>query len=115
VEQFLQEKFVRRELRLDVLRAQDVTAYVKSHVARLSPGRAKLLVTALRAFLRYLLHQGKILMDLSPCVLPVACWSLSDIPKSLPAGTVERVLAQCDRNTPIGRRNYAILLLLARL
>jgi site-specific recombinase XerD len=115
VEQFLQEKFAQRELRLDVLRAQDVPVYVKSHVAKLSPARAKLLVTALRSFLRYLLHQGKISVDLSPCVLPVAYWSYSDIPKSLPAGTVERVLGQCDRKTPIGRRNYAILLLLARL
>jgi site-specific recombinase XerD len=115
VEQFLQEKFAQGELRLDVLRAPDVTGYMKSHVAKLSPARAKLLVTALRAFLRYLLHQGKIPVDLSPCVLPVACWSYSEIPKSLPPGTVERVLAGCNRNTPIGRRNYAILLLLARL
>ena len=115
VEQFLQEKFAQRELRLDVLRAQDVPVYVKSHVAKLSPARAKLLVTVLRSFLRYLLHQGKISVDLSPGVLPVAYWSYSDIPKSLPAGAVERVLGQCDRKTPIGRRNYAILLLLARL
>lgn len=115
VEQFLHEKFAQRALRLDVLRALDVTAYVKAHVAKLSPGRAKLLVTALRAFLRYLLHQGKISVDLSPCVLPVACWSFSEIPKSLPSGTVERVLARCSRKTSIGRRNYAILLLLARL
>jgi site-specific recombinase XerD len=115
VEQFLQEKFAHRELRLDVLRAPDITAYMKSHVAKMSPARAKLLVTALRAFLRYLLHQGKISVDLSPCVLPVACWSYSEIPKSLPPGTVERVLAGCNRKTPNGRRNYAILLLLARL
>ena len=115
VEQFLQEKFAERELRFDVLRALDVTTYMKSHVAKLSPGRAKLLVTALRSFLRYLLHQGRITVDLSRCVLPVACWSFSEIPKSLPPGVVEQVLAQYDRKTPIGRRNYAILLLLARL
>jgi integrase len=45
----------------------------------------------------------------------VASWSFSAIPKSLPSGTVQRILAQHDRTTPIGRRNYAILLLLARL
>jgi site-specific recombinase XerD len=115
VEQFLNEKFAGPELRFDVLRAQDVTAFVKSHVAKLSSGRAKPLVTALRGFLRYLLHQGKIAKDLSPCVLPVACWSFSEIPKSLPPEVVEQVLAQYNRKTPIGRRNYAILLLLARL
>jgi len=82
---------------------------------KLARGRTKLLVTALRSFLRHLLHQGKISVDLAHCVLPVACWSFSDIPKSLPPGSVQRVLAEHDRNTPIGRRNYAILLLLARL
>ena len=54
-------------------------------------------------------------MDLASCVLPVASWSFSAIPKSLPPGTVQRVLAGHDRSTPVGRRNYAILLLLARL
>ncbi|HEY6488815.1 MAG: site-specific integrase [Terracidiphilus sp.] len=115
VEQFLQEKFAERELRFDVLRAPDVTTYMKSHISKLSAGRAKLLVTALRSFLRYLLHQGKITVDLSLCVLPVVCWSFSEIPKFLPPGVVEQVLAKCNRKASIGRRNYAILLLLARL
>jgi site-specific recombinase XerD len=115
VEQFLAGRSAGRELCLTEVCASDVTTFVKSHAANLSAGRAKLLVTALRSFLRYLLHQGKISVDLAPCVLPVASWSFSAIPKSLPSGTVQRILAQHDRTTPIGRRNYAILLLLARL
>jgi site-specific recombinase XerD len=115
VEQFLGGRSAGRELCLTELCASDVTTFVKSHAAKLSPGRAKLLVTVLRSFLRYLLHQGKISVDLVPCVLPVASWSFSAIPKSLPPGTVQRILAQHDRTTPVGRRNYAILLLLARL
>jgi len=97
------------------LRASDVTTFVKDEVGKLSPGRAKLLVTALRSFLRYLLHQGLIMVELAGCVPAVACWSLSEIPKSLPAGTVQRVIAQQDRTTAVGRRNFAILMLLARL
>ena len=115
VEQFLGGRTAGRELRLTELSASDVTGFVISRAPNLSPGRAKILVTALRSFLRYLLHQGKISLDLAPCVLPVASWSFSAIPKSLPPGTVQRVLDQHDRNTSIGRRNYAILLLLARL
>ncbi|MGA3242447.1 MAG: tyrosine-type recombinase/integrase [Bryobacteraceae bacterium] len=42
-------------------------------------------------------------------------WSRSTLPKFLPPGTVQRVLTRCDRRVPLGRRNYAILLLLARL
>jgi len=115
VEQFLSERFAKAEPRLTELSASDVTGFVKSQAAKLSPGRAKLLVTALRAFFRYLLHQGKISVDLAPCVLPVACWSFSAVPKSLPPGTVPQVLAHQDQNSPVGRRNYTILLLLARL
>lgn len=115
VEQLLSERFAKGEPRLMELSASDVTGFVKSPAVRLSPGRAKLLVTALRAFFRYLLHQGKISVDLAPCVLPVACWSYSAVPKSLPPGTVPQVLAHQDQNSPVGRRNYTILLLLARL
>jgi integrase len=72
-------------------------------------------VTALRSFLRYLRYQGEISVDLAACVPSVAVWSLSTVPKFLPAGTVQRFLDQCERNTPDGKRNYAVLLLLARL
>jgi len=78
----------------------------------LSRGRAKLLVTAVRSFLRYLRHQGGISLDLAGCVPPVAIWSLSTVPKFLSAGSVQRVLDRCERNTPDGKRNYAVLLLL---
>jgi integrase len=42
-------------------------------------------------------------------------WSKATLPKFLPPGAVQRVLTGCDRRTSIGRRDYAILLLLSRL
>ncbi|WP_456660785.1 tyrosine-type recombinase/integrase [Bradyrhizobium sp. JR3.5] len=45
----------------------------------------------------------------------MAHWRLSHLPKSLPPDQVERLLRCCDRSTASGRRDYAILLLLARL
>src|SRR6516225_6705351 len=45
----------------------------------------------------------------------ISTWSLSGVPKFLRAEQIQRVLNCCDRNTAIGKRNYAILLLLARL
>jgi integrase len=45
----------------------------------------------------------------------IANWRLSHLPKSLPPEQVERMLASCDRGRPVGERDYAILLLLARL
>lgn len=115
VEQFLSERFAENEPCFMELCTSDVTTFVRNKVGKLSPGRARLLVTALRSYLRYLLHQGLVKVELAGCVPAVACWSLSEIPKSLPAGTVQRVLAQQDQTTAGGCRNFAILMLLARL
>jgi len=115
INQFLSARFRKEQLSLSQLRAPDVTRFVRHQAHKLSPGRAQLLVTALRSFLHYLLHQGKIKTDLAVCVPTVARWSFSMLPKFLPACSVEKVLARSDRRSPIGRRDYAILLLLARL
>jgi site-specific recombinase XerD len=114
-EQFLTYRFDRAEMTIASLTAKDVTKFIQDRVRQMSPGRAKLLVTALRSFLRYLRHQDRIAVDLAGCVPSVACWSLSTVPKFLPAGTVQRVLSQCERETVDGKRNYAVLLMLARL
>ena len=110
VEQFLSERFGQNEPCFVELCASDVTTFVREQAEKLSPGRKKLLVTALRSFLRYLLHQGQTTVDLAGCVPAVACWSLSEIPKSLPAGTVQRVLRQQDRTTALGWCRYIRLL-----
>jgi site-specific recombinase XerD len=115
IDQFLSERFRNKPVNLSTLRAADVIGFVQRHVHRFSPGRAKLLVTALRSFCRYLRHRGEIAVDLAACVPSVPNWSKSTLPKFLPPGTVQRVLSCCDRRTPLGRRDYAILLLLARL
>jgi site-specific recombinase XerD len=115
VDQFLSERFRNQTLSLSALRAADVTGFVQRHAHQFSPGRAKLLVTALRCFCRYLRHCGEIAVDLAACVPAVPNWSRSTLPKFLPSGAVQRVLNRCDRQTALGRRDYAILLLLARL
>jgi site-specific recombinase XerD len=73
------------------------------------------MVTALRSFLRFLLQRGEIDVDLAASVLTVADWRLSTVPKYLAAEEIERLLEALDRGTSTGRRDYAILLLLARL
>jgi site-specific recombinase XerD len=115
IDQFLSERFRNRAPNVAMLRAPDVTGYVMRHARQLSPVRAGLMVTALRSFFRYLRHRGAITTDLAACVPTVPNWSLSTLPRFLPAATVERLLKRCDQKTSVGRRNHAILLLLARL
>jgi site-specific recombinase XerD len=54
-------------------------------------------------------------IDLAACVPTIATWSLSKVPKFLPAEQIQQILDSCDRQTVTGKRDYAILLLLARL
>lgn len=113
-ERFLSYKFGEGELKFVELRAADVTKFIQDS-APLAKERVKLLVTGIRSFLRYLWFRGETGSDLAGCVPAVALWSLSTVPKFLPAGAVQRLLTRCERKSPHGKRNYAILLLLARL
>lgn len=97
------------------LRASDVSKFEVTWTRKHPAGRARLLATALRSFFHFLLQHGEIDVDLAPAVLSVAGWRLAGLPKYLPAEQVARVLASCDRSTAEGRRDYAILVLLARL
>jgi integrase/recombinase XerD len=64
---------------------------------------------------RFLFRNGELQTDLAASVPAVADWRLSNVPKYLIPEEVDRVLGSCDRQTSTGRRDYAILLLLARL
>ena len=115
VDQFLTAQFPGGEVDFLKLNPGVVTRFVQRQAAELKSGRTKVLVSVLRTFFRYLRHRGQIEVDLAGCVPSVPEYSLSTLPKFLPPGSVDRVLKHCDRSIPQGRRDYAILLLLARL
>lgn len=85
----------------------------KAH--RYSCATAQSLATTLRAYLRFLASQGHCRPGLEAAVPTFPRWKLSALPRYLPAEEIERVIATCDRHTPCGLRNRAILLLLSRL
>src|SRR6266516_3633717 len=112
--------FVATRLRGDVLdlagiTAADVTGFVLGACPGRAVGSAKLIVCALRPLLRWLHLTGQVSTSLAAAVPSVAGWRLSSLPKGLESGELRRLLASCDRRTPTGRRDYAVLLLLARL
>lgn len=115
VSQFLDARFAHGVVDLSTLRATDVITFVASAASNLSRKGAKLVTSALRSFLRYARYHGYIDADLAASVPSVANWATVSIPRSLPREQVELVLACVDRRTAIGQRDYAILLLLARL
>jgi integrase len=75
----------------------------------------RLLATSLRSFFRFLFFAGETTRDFSSCVPMVRKYRMSAPPSFLSPEQTERVLAALDRSTSTGRRDYAVLLLLARL
>jgi site-specific recombinase XerD len=115
IRSFLQDCFGGGPVTLSHLCARDVVGFVQHQARRLHPKRAKLLTSALRSFLRYACYRGKVKLDLAAAVPIVANWSMSSIPRAIGMEAVRQLLASIDRSTAVGRRDYAILLLLARL
>jgi site-specific recombinase XerD len=66
----------------------------------------------LRVFLRYLFREKLIAQDLSQTIEGPRVYRLSSIPRSISWTEVERMLAAVDRRSVVGKRDYAILLLL---
>jgi site-specific recombinase XerD len=95
--------------------AADVTAFVLAVCPGRAVGSAKLMVCALRSLLGWLHVTGQVPVSLAAAVPSVAGWRLSGLPKGLEPGQLRSLLGSCDRRTPTGRRDYAIMLLLARL
>jgi integrase/recombinase XerD len=112
---FLTDRFGRGPVALSRLCAGDVVRFVQDQAPRLHLKRAKLLTSALRSFLRYARYRGEVTMDLAAAVPVVANWSMPSIPRAIGADQVRQLLASIDRRTATGRRDYAIVLLLARL
>ncbi len=84
-------------------------------VAAYSSRAARFLAAALRAFLRYCHVQGLVAADVSAAAMAVTGqWTLL-LPRGLEPGQVTALLGACDRDEPEGRRDYAVILLLARL
>jgi integrase/recombinase XerD len=113
--ELLKDRFGDGRVKLSALRARDVVRFVQSRAPRLHLKRAKVMTAALRSFLRYTRMRGAVKLDLAAAVPIVANWSMPSIPRAIAPEQVRQLLASIDRRTPIGRRDYAILLVLARL
>jgi integrase/recombinase XerD len=97
------------------LTAAGVAGFVQEQCRRRSTGMAKILVTALRALLRFLHVEGVIAEPLAAVVPAVAGWRGGALPRALGPDQVTGLLESCDQSSVTGRRDLAVLMLLARL
>jgi len=93
----------------------EVSAFCARELPQLGGSSASNLAAALRSLLRFLHVEGLIAAPLAQAVPAVAGRKGTGLPGAVPPATLTRLLASCDRRTGMGRRDYAILLVLARL
>jgi site-specific recombinase XerD len=93
----------------------DVRGYFMSCASKCRSGTIEKTTTSLRAFLRYLVVDGRCRPGLDSAVPAYAHWQIADMPRYLSAEQVNRLVAVCDGDTSARRRDRAIVLLLARL
>ncbi len=99
-----------------VLTGMDVHAFLLRECGRVSAGSAKGRVAELRSVLRFLYVQGVTPRRLGTAVPPVGGWRLAGLPPAaMSAADVQRVLDSVDRDSDVGVRDFAIMLLVARL
>lgn len=115
VQPFLIERFSDGPLFFCNLGQQDINRFLLRHAHETTPKVAQLMVTTMRSFFRFLFRYGETKRDLSAIVPTVPSWRLTEVPKYLNPDEVETILETCDRTTSVGRRDYSILLLIARL
>jgi len=117
IRRFLTSTFGADEPHLSSVSANLVTDYIRHNAPRDQTfSQAKNTVTSLRSFFRFARYRDYIQVDLAAVVPSVAGWSMASIPRAMPADCVRRLLAASRTwRTPAGRRDHAILLLLARL
>ena len=115
VRNFLRHRFDSGPVTLSSVDADDVVGFVRHMASGLRPKSAKPLVTALRSFLRHACHLGETGPELVAAVPVVANRSMPQILRGISPDQVSRRLAGIDRGSATGRRDHAILMLLARL
>jgi len=109
------DEWARLGVGLDALDAADVIGFVVSESKRSSIAVMKNVVTGLRSLLRFMFAKALIGRPLADAVPSVAGWQMSSLPRVLEPGQVRALMSSCDRETVVGRRDYAILLSLWRL
>lgn len=114
-DRFLVFRFGQGEVELAAITPADIVAFLQKLTSREAPFRDKTPPTHLRNFFQYLFKRGLTPTNLALCVPSVAQRYGARLPRHLSQEQVEAVLKAVRDDARFGRRNHAMVLLLARL
>jgi site-specific recombinase XerD len=95
--------------------AKKLREFVMDRASRHGISKAKTIVTSVRMFLRFLIAIGKCAPGLDHAIPTIAEWRLSSLPQYLSSEDIERIIEACVPSTPLGVRDRAVILPMARL
>ena len=90
-----------------------IQQFITDYAQRLTRPQRKVLCASIRSFLRFLYLRGYSSVELASTVPVIPSFKLDRLPTTVSDDTIERILAAVDRSTPLGRRDYAMLLVIA--
>jgi site-specific recombinase XerD len=112
---FLSQRFSSGTVRLSTISPKDIVEFILGEARTNGRKWVQLTATVLRSFLGFLYQHGKVAINLAAAVPAVPVWRLSELPRFLESEAVEKLLKCSDQGGEHGSRDYAVLLLLARL
>ena len=112
---FLDHRFGLNQFDLAAITPRDVSAFLQNLVGSVGRFRNRAATSLVRLFLQYLFSSGRTHKNLALCIPKVAQRRYSSVPRYLPAEQVNRVLDAVRSHPKHGVRDYAMLLLMARL
>lgn len=111
---FLQSQF-KPKSRIDSIYAKDVIKFILSYTHDGKLKRAQHMVYSLRSFFRFLQQTQRLKENLADCVPSVVIWKHLTYPVTLSVRETQQLLNSCNRNSALGLRNFAVLMLLTQL
>ena len=115
------EHYLRRfERYLDLVGCRDlgalglpvITGFITASAQEFGSRAMVCLASTLRVFLRYAHREGVLPRDLTRLIEIPQHYQMADIPRSIGWDAVQRMLDQVERRSVVGRRDYAMLLLM---
>ena len=103
----------RRGRSVAAITAADLDTFVKEQGAHRSRRTVATACTALRSFLRFLRSTGRQRRDLASCVIAPRVRIMEQPVRSLPWKDVKRILASVQQSKSPGKRDFAMLLMMA--
>jgi len=115
IRQFLQSTFGTSPLRFNRLGRDDLNRFIVSYARRWTPASVQVVATSLRAYLRYLQLWGICGGQLLAGVPSIPSWKLARLPRTMTTEQRHTYLSAFDGTTAVGRRDYAMALLMSTL